>query len=287
MHDDRPSLTAVAVSLLRGVAPHPQRPGEVVDPLASAALPTWAGVAVRALRPVVWLPGVEVAWRYAWAGLSTHVVYRTLAIDEALSDAINAGCRQVVLLGAGFDTRPLRLPALAQIPVWEVDHPATQAAKQRSLPDSPSRYVPVDFNRDDLGERLAASGLDPRLPTVVIWEGVTPYLPPQAIAASLAALAPLLAPKSRLLVTFCLPELTSLLQRYGDRAHGLFRRIGEPLVGMHTAPAFHGLLMRHGFRPLRTTGCREWTAERGQPAPWNVIGEELVVAERSDDATNG
>src|SRR5438045_638871 len=69
-------------------------------------------------------------------GLKTWVAYmqvRTKLLDDAVRNFVEAGGRQVVLLGAGFDCRALRMPELAGASVFEVDHPATQAHKQRTL----------------------------------------------------------------------------------------------------------------------------------------------------------
>jgi methyltransferase (TIGR00027 family) len=55
---------------------------------------------------------------------------RTVAIDAALREAVAAGCRQVVILGAGLDGRAHRMGELAAIDVYEVGHPASQAEKR-------------------------------------------------------------------------------------------------------------------------------------------------------------
>jgi methyltransferase (TIGR00027 family) len=277
---DTPSRTAIAVSVLRAVAAHPLRDG-VVDPLAVRALPQVPACFVRWCGPLLRLPGIELLWRYAWVGLASHVVLRTLRIDEAVSDALRGGVRQLVLLGAGFDTRALRLAAPAGAHTWEIDHPDTQAAKAARMPDSPARYVPVDFLRDDPGDQLVRAGFNAAAPAVVIWEGVTPYLPTAATEASLASMARVLAPGSVLLVTFCLPELTSLVRTQGERAHRVFRRIGEPLLGVQPEAAFHARLRAAGFEPITTDGGREWAARFGRPVPANIIEERLVVATRT------
>ncbi|HLH13704.1 MAG TPA: class I SAM-dependent methyltransferase, partial [Solirubrobacteraceae bacterium] len=92
-----------------------------------------------------------------WPGPRLSGVVRTRAIDDFVLDAANAGCEQALLLGAGYDTRASRLPALASASVFEVDHPATQARKRRALRRVSAanvRYVPVDFERDSLTAAL-------------------------------------------------------------------------------------------------------------------------------------
>src|SRR5580693_8783489 len=90
---------------------------------------------------------------------------RSRIAEDALSSAVEGGVRQIVILGAGLDTFALRNPHGArQIRIYEVDHSATQAWKRERLADAQIAlppwlaFVPVDFERDDLGERLAAAG---------------------------------------------------------------------------------------------------------------------------------
>ena len=94
-----------------------------------------------------------------------------------------------------YDTRALRLDALANVTVFEVDHPATQGRKQHVLArlggKSPAHYVTWDFEARplaELPEALAAAGLDRTAHVLTIWEGVTMYLTEPAINASLHAI---------------------------------------------------------------------------------------------------
>jgi len=141
-----------------------------------------------------------------WPGARTSGVARTRLIDDWVTEAIAKGGRQLVVLGAGFDSRAWRLPGLAGLPVFEVDHPSTasqKSARLQALGADPSRVVSVavDFDRDRLPERLAAAGFDGSKVTVVIWEGVTNYLTENAVL-SVFAWAGMLAQESRLAFTY-------------------------------------------------------------------------------------
>jgi methyltransferase (TIGR00027 family) len=132
---------------------------------------------------------------------------RTRLIDDLVTDAICAGARQLVLLGAGFDSRAWRLQKAQKIEVFEVDHPVTQRAKRERLNSStgqlPSvQFVPVDFEQDDVWARLTDAGFDPGSPSVVVWEGVISYLTKPAVEKNMDLLARLLAPASRLIFTY-------------------------------------------------------------------------------------
>jgi methyltransferase (TIGR00027 family) len=115
---------------------------------------------------------------------------RSRIAEDALSEAVDRGIRQIVILGAGLDTFALRNPHGArQILVYEVDHPATQAWKRQRLADARLAlppwliFVPVDFERDDLKEKLVGAGFQQNSPAFFTWLGVVPYLTEDAIAA--------------------------------------------------------------------------------------------------------
>jgi len=101
---------------------------------------------------------------------------------------------QVVILGAGLDTRAARL-AHPGVRFFEVDHPATQAYKVErvaTLPGYPkdaATYVGCDFEHEDFLDRLLASGFRTDAPAILIWEGVTYYLAEAAVRATLRRIA--------------------------------------------------------------------------------------------------
>jgi methyltransferase (TIGR00027 family) len=143
------------------------------------------------------------------AGPRACAVVRTGLIDDLVIDGLAAGLAQVLLLGAGYDSRAYRLAAMATARVFEVDHPATQVIKQRLIgrhvpPDRRGhvRIVPVDLVHDDLRAGLQRAGFTAAAPTVVVWEGVTNYLTAQAVDATLRCLATLTGTGSRIIFTY-------------------------------------------------------------------------------------
>jgi methyltransferase (TIGR00027 family) len=117
---------------------------------------------------------------------------RSRIAEDALSRAVERGVRQIVILGAGLDTFALRNPHSArQIRIYEVDHPATQAWKRQRLDEAQIALppwlilVPVDFERDDVGEKLVAAGILQDSPAFFTWLGVVPYLTRDAIGRTL------------------------------------------------------------------------------------------------------
>lgn len=112
-----------------------------------------------------------------WPRTRSSAVVRTRLIDDLVGKSVRDGVRQILLLGAGFDSRPYRLPELQGIPVFEVDHPATQAVKRQRLEARLGRFpvnvhfVPVDFEEGNLESTLLDAGFARDAVTTAIWEG--------------------------------------------------------------------------------------------------------------------
>jgi methyltransferase (TIGR00027 family) len=161
---------------------------------------------------------------------------RTRALDDVLCEFVHAGGRQVVLLGAGYDSRALRFgQQLAHATVFEVDHPATQAGKTALLPAETMRtrvvYVGWDFERDPLSalpEKLHQQGLDPNEKVLTIWEGVTMYLGEPAIEATVRAVRALGAEGSLLALTYIDKRALSAPHRHLKLTAKIAARVGEP-----------------------------------------------------------
>jgi methyltransferase (TIGR00027 family) len=151
---------------------------------------------VRMVAGLSRLPGVHNIFigiiDRRWPGARTSGIVRTREIDDLTIDALSRGTKQVVLLGAGFDSRPYRLAGMEKASIYEVDHPATSARKQASVESllgtvpANVRFVAMDFNKDDLDAQLSRAGFKPSLPTFIIWEGVSNYLSSEAVDSTLA-----------------------------------------------------------------------------------------------------
>ncbi|MFZ1866625.1 MAG: SAM-dependent methyltransferase [Polyangiales bacterium] len=192
MKKGQASRTAEYVALFRAIEsalPSGRRLFE--DPYAEHFLSPPLALVARLAR----LPGVaDLVSAFIdrrWAGARSWVVARTRLIDDRLIDALTRGIGQVVILGAGFDSRAYRLSRLRGVPIFEVDHPDTLARKQRVLAaasiDVPSniRFVATDFHVGDLDAAVAEAGYSAEVPTFLLWEGVTAYLTASAVDATL------------------------------------------------------------------------------------------------------
>ncbi len=158
-----------------------------------------------------------------FTGLWSGVMCRKRYIDEKVVAAITGDdpVVAVVNLGAGWDTRIYRLPALAQLPAWEVDQAANIDAKrnalQKALGAIPERVklVPINFVEEDLASVLATQGYPAHVKTFFIWEAVTQYLTDAAVHATLDSLRNA-APGSLLAFTYVLRDYIEGTQTFGQ-----------------------------------------------------------------------
>jgi methyltransferase (TIGR00027 family) len=147
-------------------------------------------------NPIIRKTFAGIMFRYAervTPGNPGYVVSRTRYIDDYLDKCVGEGIEQLVILGAGYDTRAYRFDELkGKVKVFEVDHPATQELKIRKvkkflsiLPDHVV-YVAVDFDKEKLKDRMIESGYANNLKTLFIWEGVVPYISEEGVDDTLA-----------------------------------------------------------------------------------------------------
>jgi methyltransferase (TIGR00027 family) len=192
-----------------------------------------------------------------WGGLHAHIALRVRYADDVCEAAISDGIDQLVLLGAGFDTTSLRRAA-TPITIFEVDAPHTQAHKRpvverllTAAGDHQTVWVPCDFEVDVLRERLLGAGFDPARASLVIWLGVTPYLSLGAIDTTLADLAEVCAPGSRLIVDYITAGVVAARTQWrsAGRIARLVARRGEPYRSDFTEAGLDALLSAHGFEP--------------------------------------
>lgn len=280
MRHDRPSFTASVVAFGRGVGLRADRRDEVARELVPAPF----AQALEVLERTQGSAWAGRAARLASLGLVDHAAMRMAAVDDAVEEAADAGCRQVVILGAGLDSRAWRMEALAEATVYEVDHPATQEYKRQRIETLPPvargvALVPVDFHEHSIAEALPEAGHAPDEPTLWIWEAVTMYLRREAIEATLREVGRLSAPGSWIAWTYTIPDLVGL-PVLDAVARRMFRTLGEPIIGALEPSEVATLLEGVGFAVQSDTGSREWGARYGGSSllARPFASERLVVA---------
>jgi methyltransferase (TIGR00027 family) len=198
------------------------------------------------------------------------IAARSRIAEDALSNAVQRGIRQIVLLGAGLDTFALRNPHGAlDVRLYEVDHPGTQAWKrellveaQITLPQELS-FVPVDLERDDLGEMLVAAGFQQSEPAFFSWLGVMPYLTQNAIDRTLEYISSI--QRSELVFDYMEPPEAfseELRQLEKQRAEQL-AKVGEGSISRFEPTGIASILSSHGFFAIEDVDFEEIASRFG------------------------
>jgi methyltransferase (TIGR00027 family) len=268
MREGRPSRTAQHNALFRALeARRPPASRVADDPLAVHFLPPKFRLLAELARfpPVLRL--IEEVIDRRWPGPRSGVVVRTRLLDETISRCLS-DVDQVLILGAGFDTRAYRLPAMDGVRVFEVDHPATQSVKKRIVLRAICRtpehvtFVPVEFGRDNLSRSLSAAGLASAGRTLVLWEGVTNYLTAEAVDATFRFIASVVAPCSPVLFTYIDRSILddSAAFEGASESSKHVERVGEPYT--------------FGFDPSEVPA---YLTDRGLDLVWDMAVPEAAL----------
>jgi methyltransferase (TIGR00027 family) len=260
----------------------------LVDDLACRLLPFIFRAEVKLIGPFTsWIikkseqkvPGV-------WGGIMARKRY----IDDKVIESADGHLEAVVNLGAGFDTRALRLEALSEVPVWEVDLPQNIEAKRsrleqlfRTIPDHLT-LVPIDFDRQDLATVLTSHGYTPDRKTFFIWEGVTQYVTEVGVRATFDFLARTPA-GSRLVFTYTPRDFID-----GETLYGQEYLYNQMLVKNQIwlfgidPERVTGFIGEYGWRILEHLGYDDLDERYVMPTGRNLQSmaiERIVLAEKS------
>jgi methyltransferase (TIGR00027 family) len=169
-----------------------------------------------------------------------YVTARTKHIDGLLQQTLENGASQVVILGAGLDSRGFRFhKRFPTAKFFELDLPATQDYKRTLVEKSVGKppvtliFTPIDFNKETLGQVLAKAGYNPRAKTFFIWEGVTYYISAAAVDGTLRFIAENSAPGSSVVFDYTLEEVVKGDYRRFPKARqamSWLETLGEPWV---------------------------------------------------------
>ncbi|MBN2386416.1 MAG: SAM-dependent methyltransferase [Anaerolineales bacterium] len=213
----RSSQTAAYICFSRGCATREKDPRfRGPDTLAEILFPPMARLMLnatplrKALMRTMFPPGIH-----------EYVLARTKVMDAAFVDALEARFAQIVLLGAGFDTRALRFADRNQgTKVFELDVATTQQAMRKVLRDkkiplpADCIFVPIDFERQDIFAVLSEAGYRPGQRSLFLWEGVTMYLSAQAVDNTLEFIHHHAAPGSRVAFDYIYASVLRRENRY-------------------------------------------------------------------------
>ncbi|HEU4778079.1 MAG TPA: SAM-dependent methyltransferase [Telluria sp.] len=213
MRENKPSNTALIVAAGLQLASE-QRTLTHLMPLDAirrgAAVLRAAHPRMAAMLPKPWFRRVALFFeRATLPGISLHFALRKRLLRRHAQAAIAAGCRQIVVLGAGFDTLCAELlaadPALRCI---EIDHPATQRIKRAAVGEGGHgvHFIGVDLAAQPLAGVLAGCAVfDSTIPTLFVAEGLLMYVPPDAVATLFRQMR-VAAPACRVAFTWLEPQ---------------------------------------------------------------------------------
>jgi methyltransferase (TIGR00027 family) len=182
-------------------------------------------------------PIAKLIERITIPGILLHYTLRKKCIRALVRSALINGATQVVIIGAGFDSLSFELHQDFRVAeFWEIDHPATQRHKMRTLSRLNAQrvhFVPMDLNATGFDtELLIKSSFHPTQRTCWIAEGLLMYLPSHIVSSLMTTVSSLSAPGSQFAFTFmekqgdgriCFDSQSKLVDWW-------LRRRGEPFL---------------------------------------------------------
>jgi methyltransferase (TIGR00027 family) len=284
MRKNQSSLTAAGIAIARAVESEKPVDERICnDPYARQFVPAW----------MLHLMGFFIKSGYAelrGPGVNGFLMARERYIDEVLKQFLGEGLQQLVILGAGYDSRGYRFDMAGRVKVFEVDHPVTQAEKvtrvRRIFDKLPEHitYVPVDFNTQTLSECLESSVYDPDLFSLFIWQGVTMYLTLSGVDATLDFIVKNSAPGSAVVFDYLYQAVLEGIQKQNEISNMRRYRFltGEGLtygIPQGSADAF---LQARGFRQVKDVTTEELKTAyfTGKNANRKVVGGYGIVVGR-------
>jgi methyltransferase (TIGR00027 family) len=253
--EGKPSATAQRVAMRRAAHQILDTPRVFEDPLAMAIIGREAAAQISA--------GTAGGDGFSGRFMRAFLAARSRFAEDELRLSYERGTRQYVILGAGLDTFAYRNP-FADLAVFEIDHPATQAWKRWRLEEAaiavPANvtYAPVDFQTQTFVDALARVGFRANEPAFFSWLGVTMYLKESAVMETFRAIISM-SPKNGIVFDYSVPRSSlSFLNKMAFDA--LMRRVttvGEPFIGFFKPDALVPDLKNLGYREIENLGAHE------------------------------
>lgn len=220
MRQNQTSMTAIGIAITRGIeSEKPEDERICFDPYARSFVSPALYNFVKLFDTLGWS-------EKKGPGVMGFLTVRERHIDEYLKLQIEAGIQQLVILGAGFDARAYRFEDIMNgIKVFEVDHPASQKDKLQKLNKIFGKipahvtYVSIDFNTQNLADRLFECGYSKALKTLFIWQGVTQYLTSEAVDDTLRFICENSGEGSSVIFDYMYPSLLDGTIKRGEVAN--------------------------------------------------------------------
>jgi methyltransferase (TIGR00027 family) len=208
------------------------------------------------------------------------ILCRTRYIDDVLRRSLEEGLDQVVILGAGFDSRAYRIAGMDQVQVFEVDLPGTREAKQNrvekvlgAVPENVT-LVGMDFDRQNLDDMLNAAGFQKGRRTLFIWEGVTQYITAEAVNDTLGFVSGVSGVGSAIVFTYVrrgLIDGTDCPEWFGPFL-AFASKVGSPMIFGLDQAGLEQYLSDRGLKLIDDVGAADYQELYLKP-----LGRELNV----------
>ena len=191
------------------------------------------------------------------SGMYEYVITRTRYFYAVFTEALEHVFSQIVIFGAGFDSRALRFSRLNQgTRVFELDAPTTQQEKLKAcqlkklvIPGN-LIFVPINFNKESVADKMAQAGFVPGRKSLFLLEAVTMYLPQNAVESTFRFIEDVSGTGSLIVFDYIyVGVLRKENKYYGERASSLntLAKVGEEWTFALEEGEVERFLSRHGF----------------------------------------
>jgi len=260
------SVTAEGVALIRASeSAKPENERICYDPYAIRFIPPEILAHFRTLSPEQ-QEASRAAYDREFPGQRNSIASRVRFFDDTIEEEIASGTRQIVIVGAGFDSRPYRIEEIRRARVFEVDRAEIQKVKKTtvaqifgSLP-SHVTYLPIDLAAGSLFAALVGAGFDRTQRALFVMEGLLYYLPPALVRQLLGEIAGMTAPGSKILLD-CLPQSVvdgthPTVVAQNSRRHVEY--VGEPFLFGIPDGGVEAFFGEFGYKNIRSITSREY-----------------------------
>ena len=198
-------------------------------------------------------------------GLHEHLIARTKYLDEIVKKNVANGCKQYVILAAGYDSRANRLKLPADLNIFELDQIEVQKRKlsilDKIIPRSKKiTYIDIDFNKDSISNKLSDAGFKSKKSTIFTLEGISQYITKDSLFSTLKEISQLTkTTKTTIFLSYTDSVINQSPQHLFGKGYPNPRKItnrikkivgalGEPWISFYSKKEIEELLIQNGFR---------------------------------------
>jgi len=222
------------------------------------------------------------SWRFFPDGIYEYVIARTKYLDAVFIEALEQGFTQIVIFGAGFDSRALRFNKLNRgTRIFELDAPLTQRDKVKVYLDKklviPENlvFVPIDFNREKLADKMAKAGFVPNRKSLFILEGVTMYLSQEAIESTFHFISDVAGTGSLIVFDYIHASVLRKENKYyGEKKiYNTVAQVGEEWTFALEESQVEQFLGKYGFRKKDHNSAHELEEKFFRNKQGSIVGK--------------